>query len=220
MKRGICWVTWGDNQPEHLWRSVKSAKFFGFSTCLITAAPIENGEMFDYIVPYTPDYFDARGRVAAFQELTPFDVTLHLDTDTVICRDVSYGFKMAERHGLGCCIAPACDATLWHKLESYPPGLVQYNAGALFFTNKCKRLFTEWRRLNKLNLSSISKQDQPGLAIAIYELGFNPYVLPHTWNFRPDFGHISGFGPIYIWHSQKPVPHGVGDLPGFWKFQQ
>ena len=138
MTRGICWVTWGDSQPEHLWQSVKSAKFFGLSTCLITAAPIENGEMFDHVVPYTPDHFDARGR-----------------------------------HGL-----------------------------------------------NKLNLSHINKQDQPGLAVVIYELGFNPYVLPHTWNFRPDFGHVSGFCPIYIWHSQKPVPHGVGDLPGFWKFDQ
>ena len=60
----------------------KIGKIFGLSICPITAAPIENREIFDHVVPYTPDHFDARGRVAAFQELTPFDVTLHLDTDT------------------------------------------------------------------------------------------------------------------------------------------
>ncbi len=219
MNNGVCWVTWGKKQPDLLLRSVKSVKKTGLSTCLISSAPVQDKNYFDYIVPFQPEYSDCRCRVAALQELSPFDISLHLDTDTVLCHDVSFGFTMAERHGIACCIAPANDATTWHHLELYPKGMVQYNAGVLFYSKMAHKIFYEWLELNKEDAGIYKGQDQPGLAMALYKLRFNPFVLPHTWNFRPDFGHITGFGPVYIWHSPKPTPNGLGGLDGFWKLR-
>src|SRR5690606_387046 len=42
--------------------------------------------------------------------------------------------------------------------------------------------------------------DQAGLAKAIEDTGFNPFILPLNWNFRPKW-HRSFVGPIKIWHD-------------------
>ena len=42
--------------------------------------------------------------------------------------------------------------------------------------------------------------DQAAFAKAVEMTGFNPYVLPLNWNFRPRW-HRCFFGPIRIWHD-------------------
>ena len=44
------------------------------------------------------------------------------------------------------------------------------------------------------------------LSVLLYEKQINPYVLPQNWNLRPEYGMISGFGPIKIWHSRYKIP--------------
>ncbi len=51
----------------------------------------------------------------------------------------------------------------------------------------------------------MSANDQGSFALAVEQTGFNPFVLPHNWNFRP-LWHRSFFGPIKIWHDYSDPP--------------
>ena len=217
MTHGACWITWGDKQPDLLWRSVESARKFGLHTCLITDAPVERGHLFDDIRRFEPEFPDCRCRAAALIEYLPFDLTLVLDTDTVICKPVDYGFQQAKIHTLACCIAPASNAAQWHDIDTYGDCLPQYNGGVLFMSRAITPLLRQWRENNDPQLSRrFVGQDQPGLAAAIEELHMSPKVLPKEWNFRAGL-QTEGCGPVHIWHSPQPVPDALKHATGFWR---
>ena len=47
--------------------------------------------------------------------------------------------------------------------------------------------------------------DQASLALAIEQLEFQPFVLPHNWNLHPIWNRFF-FGPIKIWHGNYEAP--------------
>lgn len=219
--RGVVWVTWGERQPADLWRSLASVRETnpGLRVCLITSAPIEHAAipLFDVVRERTINPPDCRGRAAVLHADSPFDTCLHLDTDTVVCSDLSYGFAMAERYGVACTTAPASDGVAWHKLDGLHADMVQYQAGVLFYRNPCQAL-SAWAAHNRLlDGGRFSRQDQPGLMIALHEQLTPPYVLPRTWNYRPQF-YRDGFGPIRVWHGPGKPPK-LGRDTGFWQLK-
>ena len=50
--------------------------------------------------------------------------------------------------------------------------------------------------------------DQAGFAMAIEDTGFNLFVLPYNWNFRPKW-HKIWYGPLKIWHDYEAVPEPI-----------
>lgn len=140
---------------------------------------------------------------------SPWDTTLYLDADTVVLGDLSYGFDRAERHGLACSI---CECPHGNRYKHLPE-CVEYNTGVLFWSKQrsTSELFDAWQACCNLD-SSIEWSDPDGtkrrmeindqgpFARAVHESGFNPFVLPLNWNFRPRW-HRSWFGSIRIWHD-------------------
>ena len=59
--------------------------------------------------------------------------------------------------------------------------------------------------------ATMQHNDQAAFARAIEMTGFNPFVLPFNWNFRPKW-HRSFFGPLKIWHDQKPPVAEILDI--------
>jgi hypothetical protein len=218
--KGAVWICWGNVAKDDLSRSVESVKKLGISTCIITNCDKSILPDVDMIINFEPVYNTCQDRVAQLIRSAPYDLCLHLDTDTEIQGGIEFGFDMASAHGLAICIAPAAFASRWHCMpDEYPIDLVQYNCGAFFFdkTNlSVQELFEKWAENISKPLSRMKNQDQPAFAAAVHETGFNPFVLPKNWNFRPDFGDINAFGPIKIWHSQKPFPVGIPNESNFW----
>jgi hypothetical protein len=54
-------------------------------------------------------------------------------------------------------------------------------------------------------IDTMKHNDQAAFASAVEMTGFNPFVLPLNWNFRPKW-HRSFFGPLRVWHDPAEPP--------------
>jgi len=218
--KGAIWICWGSPNIQNLEKSVSSALKFGLSTCIISDGNQTDLPKVDHYIKYAPVHFSSQDRVEQLLEHSIFDLCVHLDSDTIITEDTSFGFEMAEKHGIALSIAPASFASRWHEMPNeFPIDIIQYNCGVIFYDSKrdlIKILFEKWKENIKRPLSRMACQDQPAFAAAIYELGINPFVLPKNWNFRPDFGDLNCFGPIKIWHSSQKFPDHLVKSNKFW----
>lgn len=201
--RGVLYMVWGDSEQvsKVLDRSIASLKQWH------PAMPVEvirraNGSLLDKSEMFA---------------LTPFEETLFLDADTVVLGNLDYGFMQADRYGLACCICECPWARRYGGLKS-AGDMVEYNTGVLFFTERAKPVFDAWRRgigidssidfFHEGKLLTMPENDQAAFAKAIDDTGFNPFVLPMNWNFRPIWQkHI--FGPVKIWHDYTEPPVSV-----------
>lgn len=193
MTSGVLYYVWGDQCRDELARSRQSVERLGYPVHIAEGDPVH-----------------ALGQKSRMYDLTPFDVTAFMDTDTVALADLEFGFEMAERHGLAICINEAADASVHYPEEKFPPGLIEYNTGVIFFKRDpaVERVFRRWAELTPVR----PRNDQPGFARAVYETRFNPFVLPLTWNYRAEYAPGPIFGPIHVWHSRVPVPVNAGEF--------
>lgn len=205
-KRGVVYIVWGRGKSKKhddaLKRSVQSLYKWHPSLGITIRDLPEGSTLLDKSKMY---------------ELSPYEETLYLDIDTVVLDKLDYGFEMAARHDIA---IAHCEAPYASRYQNLIKGdVVEYNTGVIFFrkSEAAKRVFDEWQRLAYSTDSSIrfpaaggkigrmELNDQGSFAKALHDLPFNPFVLPYTWNFRPQWQR-STFGPIKVWHDYVPVP--------------
>jgi len=202
-KRGIMYVKWGPNN-EVLARSLASVR------AIHPELPIH--------VHQLPDNSTLLDKAALFS-FTPFEETLFLDVDTVVLDRLDFGFEMALRHNLACCI---CENPWARRYGGLKGDLVEYNTGVLFFVRGAKPYFDGWLKHVRTVDSSIKfhrdgkvvvmpYNDQAGFSLSLNEASVPPFILPLNWNFRPAW-HRSWWGPIKIWHDYSPPPQGIIDF--------
>lgn len=203
MTRGILSIYWGDESKLPIERLKASVKKF-------------HPELPHEIIKVDAPSEDpgSLNKKAAMMDLTPFDETLFLDIDTVVMGNLSFGFEKAKQFGLALAI---CEAPWGRRYPNIFTGdEIEYNTGVIFFTEKAKIVFDQWKDFAKSIDSSLlvarddgvhimPANDQGSFALAIEKTGYNPFVLPLNWNFRPQW-HRSFFGPIKIWHDYIEPP--------------
>jgi len=150
-----------------------------------------------------------------------YDRYLYLDSDTAVIKDISLGFTMADLHGIAVSPAPhySLDA-FWGfdkimRLEGVPTlGQLQYNTGVIFFKNcaAVKNVFKKWESLALKHIEF--NNDQPFFTLAMYTLGFNPFTLSISYNYRGFGDAISG--DIRVWHSHGQMPQRINDYTFSW----
>jgi hypothetical protein len=202
-KRGVLYVKWGSNDTV-LDRSLRSVREIHPELPIHVHRLPENSTILDK---------------ASLFSFTPFEETLFLDVDTVVLDRLDFGFEMAIKHGLACCI---CESPWARRYGGLKGDLVEYSTGVLFFTTLAKPYFDGWLKHVRTLDSSIRFQDpqgrvmvapyndQAGFSLAVHESPTPPFVLPLNWNFRPRW-HRSWFGPIKIWHDYGPVLPGLAE---------
>ena len=147
------------------------------------------------------------------------ETALLLDADTRVIGDVSLGFEKAERHGIAMAPAPHYSLADFRDFRQImlsegvtPLGQIIYNSGVIFFAPHRPNV----RAVLDLTLALARKypdtpwNDQTYLTLAMELLGFNPYTLSPSFNYRA-FGELIS-GSIRIWHSYAPVPHNAASL--------
>lgn len=191
-------MRWGPNNPV-LERSLRSVK------AIHPELPIHVHEL-----PANSTLLDK----AKMLEFTPFEETAFLDVDTIVLDRLDFGFEMAAKHGLACCI---CECPWARRYGGITGDLVEYNTGVLFFTKAAKPIFDGWAAKARTVDSSIKflngqgqlaimpYNDQAGFSLAVHEAETPPFILPFNWNFRP-LWHRSFWGPIKIWHDYSDPP--------------
>ncbi len=200
-KQGVLYVLWGERGESFLERSRESLRR------IHPELPVS--------VIRLPAGSNLLDKARLYRE-TPFERTLYLDVDTVVLDDLEFGFEMADRTGLACCI---CECPWARRYPSMKGDLVEYNTGVLFFTGKALPVMRKWEELAPVVDSSIRLRingqdgvmplnDQAAFAQAVLEWDRQPFILPVNWNFRPQW-HRSLFGPLKIWHDYREVPLSV-----------
>ena len=190
MSKGIIYYVWGNYNKADLDRSIQSIKKFGYN----------------YRVIVDKSEYDHLQKKLGIFESSPYDTTLFLDTDTRVLGNLDYGFEMAEKYKLACCIAPASssyDAKPNDIQDIMETDLPQYNTGVLFFTRDAEKTFMRWKDL-MIKHPVCRDNDQPYFSQAVYET-INPYILPKTWNYRPHTNYESKVyhGELKILHSNR-----------------
>jgi len=209
MSRGIISIYWGDETKlpiERLKNSVK--KYHPDLPHEIIKVEAPGGQA------------SSLNQKAAMFDLSPFEETLFLDLDTVVLDNLNFGFEKAKQFGLAMSICEAPWGRRYPKI--FTGDEIEYNTGVIFFNKKAKIVFDKWKELAALIDSSIlavnehgvyimPANDQGSFALAIEQTGFNPFILPLNWNFRPMW-HRSFFGPIKIWHDYSNPPELFNEL--------
>jgi hypothetical protein len=204
--RGALYMIWGDNPKVN--------------TALLTA--VEAWKQTHPDIPYhvqrMPPTSDLRCK-SRMLDLSPFDVTLYLDCDTVVLGRVDKLFTEAGLFGLACCINPHPWARRYDSLHECGD-MIEYDTGVVCFDrrDKVRSLFDRWKAGDSLNSRSffmsgtgpaqMPVNDQCAFANAVYMEAFNPAILPVNYNFHPTW-QKTVFGPIKIWHDYRDVPAGV-----------
>lgn len=215
--RGVLYMIWGENGRRLMQRSLESLR-----TCH-PDLPVHIHTLPDDLDPVQGLLEKSRMR-----DVSPFDVTLFLDADTVVLGPLDFGFAQAERHGLACAICECPWARRYVGLAG-EGDIIEYNTGVLFFTAAAAPVFDRWKHCaatvdstsfnvapGHQGVSRMPANDQAGFAKAVAETGFLPAVLPMNWNFRPRWQN-SFFGPLRIWHDYMDVPQAIVDANAFYR---
>lgn len=147
---------------------------------------------------------------------------LLLDSDTVVLGDLSLGFEKAMTHGIAASPAPhySLDAfwgfsAIMEQEDTERRGQLQYNTGVIFFrpSPEVNAVFRRWGELGERYAEQF-RNDQPFFTLALEQLGFNPYTLSISYNYRGFGDAISG--DVRIWHSHGELPPGINDYTSSW----
>lgn len=152
--------------------------------------------------------------------LSPFEETLFLDVDALILDRLDFGFEMAARHGLACCIAE-CPWVRRHGMGQAAGGggveQVEYHPGVLFFSRKGGAFFDRWAAFErglpqaldgKKPYRMMTPADHVSFSLAIAEEARAPFILPSNWNFHPEHQR-TWWGPIKIWREASDPPAAI-----------
>ncbi|MEQ1824302.1 MAG: hypothetical protein ABL921_00055 [Pirellula sp.] len=197
-KRGVVYIKWGPDTGASHQRSIESVRAIHPELPIHTHQLPDNATLLDK---------------AAMHRITPFDETLFLDIDTVVLDRLDFGFTMAQRHRLACCI---CENPWARRYGGLAGDMVEYNTGVLFFTRQATPIFEAWMQhvrsvdssiqfIRGNQIETMPYNDQAGFALAVAASERQPYILPLNWNLRP-LMQRTWWGPIKIWHDYRPVP--------------
>jgi hypothetical protein len=200
MSRGILYVLWGDKYQRQLDRSIRFVRKF------YPDIPID---------VLRPDpKLGLLNKAQCIAEHNKWDETLYLDADTVVLGNLDYGFEMAKKNSMACCI---CECPWMRRYGQDHMDLIEYSTGVIFYSREASMTLNQWAVWSKEEPTPRSQwmcgeevkgqanDDQYSFSRAIDALANYPFVLPLNYNFRPEF-HNRFFLPIKIWHSPIEVP--------------
>ena len=117
---------------------------------------------------------------------TPYNNTLYLDNDTILCEDI-----ITEEHNNIFLLLSRVDIALAHApirvakfIKGVPFCYPEFNSGVIVYkrSNAVINMFREWRDLWYMNKK---QQDQPILRKLIWESNLQVATLPPEYNIRP-----------------------------------
>lgn len=135
----------------------------------------------------------------------PYDHTLYLDADTLVCDDVSDMFSILERVDLALAqdfIRGRGNREVYERNNiSLPTCFTEFNSGVMVYndTPEVHQLFESWK---SIFMDMQANVNQPALRKALYQSDVDFLTLPPEYNFTL---HSVGFacGPVKIVHRGK-----------------
>ena len=180
----------------------------GLAIAVVTDLPSKAGAEFDQVIECTtPPRYSFFDKVLALQD-SPFEDTLFLDADTVVCDSCLEAFDLLERFDL----AIAHDSSRLGASVDCTDAFVELNTGVLFFrrTDAVRRLFGRWLEAYRLGDERApgERHDQPFLRAELFQSDVRFYVLTPEYNltlWHPGF--VGSRGRVKVvhgkWHLER-----------------
>jgi len=159
--------------------------------------------VFDEVRPIANPRHSFIDKIAPLRE-TPFERTLFLDTDTLVCAPVYDLFELLDRFDLALSRAP-----LRHDRPFVTPDcFTELNTGVMVYrtTAAVDALFESWLRLYEKEVAETGKMDsdQPAFRAAIHQSDVRFYILPQEYNLRTVMPAAVGRYTVRIIHGRAP----------------
>lgn len=202
---GLHYVATGEKFIKEALRSLNSAKAVmpGVRSALCTDLvdhPLSRN--FDYVIPVPAKQGNTQDVILPLLD-TPFEKTLHLDTDTYVCSDCSDVFEALNYGDL----ALVHDPWRWDlAIEQMPQSLPIFNGGVIAYrkTPEVISTFHEWTRIYQEKFVGKTTQNQPALREAVYRGKARIIVLPPEFNLRTYHPvAIGGYGKVRVIHERR-----------------
>jgi hypothetical protein len=135
-------------------------------------------------------------------DLSPFDKTLYLDSDTYVCTDVSELFDLLDQYELAISRVPNQPS-----VTDLPKPWHLYNCGVIAYrdTEPMRALLSDWQTRYRSQLNNQDRPvDQPAFAQALYHSDVRWFTLPREYNVRvPRRGSLAN--DVKIVHGRHPA---------------
>lgn len=202
---GILYIAAG---PRHFGEMLQSAQSVRrchpeLPMALITDQPPPQLNLFDEILPLENPRYSFIDKIAPLAR-SPFERTVFLDTDTLVCHPIDDLFELLEKFEFAVSHAP-----LRHDRPFVTPNcFTELNTGVIAYrkTPGVLRLLEEWLRLYEEEVAATGKMDsdQPAFRQALWESDIRFYLLAPDYNLRTVMPAASGRGHVRILHGRAP----------------
>jgi len=185
---GVIYYATGAQYVAEATRSARSLK--EHNDIDVTIFTDQNGldrTCFDCVEQIDPGEHPFYDRINYFKE-SPYDRTLHLDTDTIVIGDIKPIFEMLERFEVVAAINETRHtASKDHKFDTVninaPEAFPEYQCGVIGFCNtrRVRELFDDWQQ-RYANYLDDFVLDQPFFREAVYNSEIDIGTLPSEFN--------------------------------------
>ncbi|WP_167837462.1 glycosyltransferase family protein [Halosimplex halophilum] len=135
-------------------------------------------------------------------DLSPYEKTLYLDSDTYVCNDISELFDLLEQYDLAIARTPAKP-----QLSDLPEPWHLYNCGVIAYrdTTETRELLNDWQQRYRAELAEQDRPvDQPAFVRALWDSDVRWFTLPQEYNVRiPNRGAVAN--EVKIVHGRHPA---------------
>ena len=167
----------------------------GLRAALLTDASPARVDLWDDVT-VDPGLQGQGGRAKLHMDRAPWERCLFLDTDTMVCGDLSAGFALLDRFDFA---GEHSHSGHHYEVPGLPTSFPEINSGVLFWRRSpaTQALFERWRQLYDADNKKYGgrKWDQKSLRQAVWESEVRFTNLPMSYNLMPYFpaaleGHV------------------------------
>ena len=211
--RGVIYVATGRRHLDEMIQSARSLRRHmpGLPVLLYTDQKEIPDGVFDVIRLMENPCHSFIDKIAPLCD-SPFDRTLFLDTDTLVCAPINDLFDVLERFDLAVTHAPFRH----DRPFSTPTCFAELNTGVIAYRNTeaVRAMFRLWLAIYQKEVADTGKMDsdQPAFRAALYQSPeVAPYVLPSEYNLRTVMPAAIGRGKVRIIHGRASDMDAVAD---------
>lgn len=167
----------------------------GLPAVLLTDAPPARVDLWDDVM-VDPGLQGQGGRAKLHMDRAPWERCLFLDTDTMVCGDLSAGFALLDRFDFA---GEHSHSGHHYEVPGLPTSFPEINSGVLFWekNTSTQALFQRWQEIYDADNKKYGgrKWDQKSLRQAVWESEVRFTNLPMSYNLMPYFpaaleGHV------------------------------
>lgn len=205
VRRGVVYIATGRRHLGEMLVSAGSVRRHmpGLPIILFTDQTDFQNDLFSEILPIENPRHSFIDKIAPLSN-SPFDRTVFLDTDTLVCAPIDDLFEVLDRFELAVSRAP-----LRHDREfSTPNCFTELNTGVMAFrkTGSVVAMLQEWLNVYEREVEQTGRMDsdQPAFRDALYRSSVSFYVLPQEYNLRTVMPAAVGRCTVRIIHGRAP----------------